>query len=87
MLYRFADAGTSAAVAGDLAAVRAVLPAGAMAGAAQSYLSARSLASATTAPWTPFIVAFGVITLVLSVLIVVNVVSGAVVAGTQRIGC
>ena len=34
----------------------------------------------------PFIVAFGLIGLVMSVLIVANVVSGAVVAGTRRIG-
>ena len=34
----------------------------------------------------PFIVAFGVIALAISVLIVVNVVGGAVVAGTTRIG-
>ena len=38
------------------------------------------------APWVPFIIAFGVIALVISVLIVVNVVGGAVVAGTTRIG-
>ena len=34
----------------------------------------------------PFIIAFGLLTLVISVLIVVNVVSGAVIAGTTRIG-
>ena len=38
------------------------------------------------APWVPFIIAFSVIALVISVLIVVNVVGGAVVAGTTRIG-
>ena len=34
----------------------------------------------------PFVVAFGVIGLAMSVLIVANVVSGAVVAGYRRIG-
>ena len=34
----------------------------------------------------PFLVAFGVIGLVMSVLIVANVVSGAVVSGYRRIG-
>jgi ABC-type antimicrobial peptide transport system permease subunit len=34
----------------------------------------------------PFIIAFGVLALVISVLIVVNVVSGAVIAGITRIG-
>src|SRR6185437_7753706 len=38
------------------------------------------------APWVPFIVAFGLIGIVMAVLIVANVVSGAVVAGTRRIG-
>jgi putative ABC transport system permease protein len=38
------------------------------------------------APFVPFLVAFGVIGLIMSVLIVANVVSGAVVAGYRRIG-
>jgi putative ABC transport system permease protein len=38
------------------------------------------------AVWAPFIIAFGVIALVVSVLIIANVVSGAVIAGTTRIG-
>ena len=41
---------------------------------------------ARIAPFVPFILAFGVIALVMSVLIVINVISGAVVAGTRRIG-
>jgi ABC-type lipoprotein export system ATPase subunit len=36
--------------------------------------------------WVPFVVAFALIGLVMSVLIVANVVSGAVVAGYRRIG-
>ena len=51
-----------------------------------SYLDIRTSEHSDVAPWVPFIIAFGVIALVISVLIVVNVVGGAVVAGTTRIG-
>ena len=59
---------------------------GAVAGTPASYLAVRQSEQSNVAPWVPFIIAFGVIALVISVLIVVNVVSGAVVAGTTRIG-
>ncbi|HEX6451669.1 MAG TPA: ABC transporter permease [Trebonia sp.] len=85
MLYRFASAGSASSVASDIAAVRAVLPPGSVLNAV-SYLSVRQAEEGSVAPWVPFIVAFGVIALVISVLIVVNVVSGAVLAGTMRIG-
>ncbi len=85
MLYRFADAGTSSAVAADIAAVRAALPHGTLLNSV-SYLSVRQSEQSHIAPWVPFIIAFGVIALVISVFIVVNVVSGAVIAGTTRIG-
>jgi len=85
MLYRFASAGTNAAVNADIARIRAALPRGALLGT-QSYLTAKLRATQSIAPWVPFIVAFGLIGLVMAVLIVANVVSGAVVAGTRRIG-
>ena len=85
MLYRFSSAGTTAQVNADIAALRTALPHGALIGA-QSYLTVKLQDTGSIAPWVPFIVAFGVIGLVLSVLIVANVVSGAVVAGTRRIG-
>jgi putative ABC transport system permease protein len=85
MLYRFASAGSAAAVTADIAAVRAALPRGGLLDAV-SYLTVRQSEEGAIAPWVPFIVAFGVIALVISVLIVVNVVSGAVLAGTTRIG-
>jgi putative ABC transport system permease protein len=86
MLYRFAAAGSAPAISADIAAVRAALPPGALLGAPVSYLAVRQQAAAQIAPFVPFILAFGVIALVMSVLIVVNVISGAVVAGTRRIG-
>jgi putative ABC transport system permease protein len=85
MLYRFASAGTSSAITADIAAVRAALPHGALLNTA-SYLSVRQSEQSDIAPWVPFIIAFGVIALAISVFIVVNVVSGAVIAGTTRIG-
>src|SRR5580698_7361095 len=85
MLYRFASAGTEAELTADIASLRSSLPPGALLGA-QSYLPVKLQATGSIAPWVPFIVAFGVLGLVMSVLILVNVVSGAVVAGTQRIG-
>jgi putative ABC transport system permease protein len=85
LLFRFSASATSGEVAADAAAVRAALPAGAVTGSV-SYLDVRQAEQSSVAPWVPFIIAFGVITLVISVLIVVNVVGGAVVAGTTRIG-
>jgi len=85
MLYRFSSAATAVAVNKDVAAVTAALPHGSVLGA-QSWLDAKAQATGSYAPWVPFIAAFGVIGLVMSVLIVINVVSGAVVAGIRRIG-
>ncbi|MGB6456655.1 MAG: ABC transporter permease [Streptosporangiaceae bacterium] len=86
MLYRFTQAGSATQVAADVAALRAALPRGSLLGVPESYLTAREQAATQVAPYVPFIVAFGVIALVLSALIVVNVVSGAVVGGLRRIG-
>jgi putative ABC transport system permease protein len=85
MLYRFAHAGSAAQVSADVARVRAALPPGSLLGA-QSWLTAKLRATRSIAPWVPFIVAFGLIGLVMAVLIVASVVSGAVAAGTRRIG-
>jgi putative ABC transport system permease protein len=85
MVYRFRDAGTGAAVSADIAAVTAALPPGAVR-ATQSYLSARAQETSNAASFAPFLVAFGVLGLVMSVLIVANVISGAVVTGYRRIG-
>jgi putative ABC transport system permease protein len=86
LLYRFASSATTSALAADTHAVQAALPKGAVVGTPTSYLTVRQSEQSDVAPWVPFIIAFGVIALVISVLIVVNVVGGAVVAGTTRIG-
>ena len=85
MLYRFASAGSVAAVNAGVAAVTRALPAGSVAGA-ESWLAVKAQENENIVPWVPFLVTFGVIGLVMSVLIEVNVVSGAVTAGTRRIG-
>jgi putative ABC transport system permease protein len=85
MLYRFASAANTSQVNSDVASVRAALPPGSVL-AAESYLTVKLQDTGSIAPWVPFIVAFGVLGLAMSALIVANVVSGAVVAGTRRIG-
>jgi putative ABC transport system permease protein len=85
MLYRFRSAATDSAVSANVAVLRKTLPAGSILGA-ESYLAVKQRESERVALFVPFVVAFGVIGLILSVLIVANVVSGAVVADYTRIG-
>src|ERR1700735_3140119 len=85
MLYRFASAGGIAQVNADIGEIRGALPRGDLAGT-QSYLTAKLQAASGIAPWVPFIVAFGLIGLVMSVLIVAHVGRGAGGAGTRRVG-
>jgi putative ABC transport system permease protein len=85
LLYRFSQASTSAQVRSDIAEVTAALPRGAVAGAA-SWLSAQDEATSNGSIMEPFVVAFALIGLVMAVLIVGNVISGAVVASYSRIG-
>jgi putative ABC transport system permease protein len=85
MLYRFTHAGSYGEVRADVAEVSRALPPGAVTGAA-SWLAAELQATSNGAIMEPFVVAFALIGLAMAVLIVGNVVSGAVVAGYQRIG-
>ena len=85
MQYRFRNAGSAAAIRTDVAAVTGALPAGAVTGT-QSYQAIRAQEKSNIAPFVPFVVAFAILGLALSALIVANVVSGAVVAGYRRIG-
>ena len=85
MLYRFRSAATSADLNADMAAVAKALPAGTVTGS-ESYLAVKTLEAGNIAPFVPFLFAFGLIGMVMSVMIVTNVVSGAVVAGHRRIG-
>ncbi|MFD7997762.1 ABC transporter permease [Streptomyces mirabilis] len=85
MLYRLTTADTAARVAAGRRAVAALVPAGAVSGA-QSWLTVKKAADRETALFVPFLLAFGVLGLVMSVLIVGNVVAGTVGAGLRRIG-
>jgi putative ABC transport system permease protein len=85
MLYRFASAATYAQVRADITAVEKTLPAGTVTDNA-SWLTAQQNSEGNGAIMEPFVVAFAVIGLVMAVLIVGNVVSGAVAAQYHRIG-
>ncbi|MEU9048066.1 MULTISPECIES: FtsX-like permease family protein [unclassified Kitasatospora] len=84
-LYRFAHADTDAEVEADHAALAASVPAGALT-KATSYRPAQEEANRTASTFVPFVTAFGVLGLAMSVLIIGVVVSGAVTAATRRIG-
>ncbi|AKJ10865.1 hypothetical protein ABB07_12820 [Streptomyces incarnatus] len=85
MLYRFDRAGTAGRITADTAAVRAGLPSGSLL-AHQSYLTLKAQVATDPNAFVPFLMAFGVLGLLVAVLIVGNVVSGAVVSGFRHIG-
>lgn len=85
MLYRFSDAGTDARVKADVAAAAAGLPADALTGF-QSWRTTRATMLSKLDSMLPVMIAFGVLAVAVAVLIVLNVVSGAVVSGYRDIG-
>jgi putative ABC transport system permease protein len=85
MLYRFDLAGTTAQIDADRAAVQASVPAGAVAGM-RSWLTTRINSAGNTVLLVPFLIAFGVLGVAMAVLIIGNVIAGAVSTGTHRIG-
>lgn len=85
MLYRFPSAGTATEVEQGQHAVTAGLPQGALLGTL-SHLTVKDRATSELGVFIPFLMVFGVLGLVVAVLIVANVVSGAVVAGFRHIG-
>ena len=85
MLYRFANAATNEQITAGQNAVTTGLPSGALLGT-QSYLALRALATGEPNTFVPFLMVFGWLGLAVAALIVVNVVSGAVVAGFRHIG-
>ena len=85
MLYRFTHAATDTQVDADRPAIAAALPTGALTGA-QSWLAVQLAANGKTAAFVPFVAAFGILALAMSVLIVGIVVSGAVSSQIRRIG-
>ncbi|WP_112268526.1 ABC transporter permease [Lentzea terrae] len=85
MLYRFPDAGTAAKVAEGQKSVTTGIPEGALLGTL-SHLTVKDKATSELGVFIPFLMIFGILGLVVAVLIVANVVSGAVVAGFRHIG-
>jgi len=85
MLYSFASAGSYPQLRADVREVARALPAGAVA-APVYWLVAEQDSEGNGAIMEPFVVAFALIGLAMAVLIVGNVVSGAVVAQYHRIG-
>jgi putative ABC transport system permease protein len=85
LLYRFASSATDAQLRADVAAVTRALPAGTVTDWG-SWLTAQQSEGSNAAIMEPFVIAFALIGLVMAVLIVGNVISGAVIAQYQRIG-
>ncbi|TPQ16325.1 ABC transporter permease [Streptomyces sporangiiformans] len=85
MLYRFDSAGTKGQIAADRKTLAAAVPSGALL-STQSYLDTKRAADRGAAPTIPFLVAFGVLGIVMSVIIVSSVISGAVGTSLRRIG-
>ncbi|WP_200305197.1 ABC transporter permease [Streptomyces adelaidensis] len=85
MSYRFRQAATDAHITLDRAAIAAAVPRGALTGA-RSYLTVKQEETANAMAFVPFLAAFGVLGLCLSVLVIGIVVGGAVGSATRRIG-
>ena len=85
MLYRFDSAGSKGQIAADRKKLVAAVPSGALLGT-QSYLDTKRAADQGAAPTIPFLIAFGVLGIVMSVIIVGSVISGAVGTSLRRIG-
>jgi putative ABC transport system permease protein len=83
MMYRFAAAGTDAEVSAGSAVVSAGLPDGALLGT-RSYLALKRMNNFEVV--VPLLTAFGILGLAVSILIIVNVISGAVISGYRHIG-
>ncbi|MFD3502877.1 ABC transporter permease [Streptomyces sp. NPDC058678] len=85
MLFRFTDASSPDRLRANLAAVTDGLPQGALT-ASQSYLTLKQQIGGSARAFTPYLMAFGILGIVVAVLIVANVVSGAVISGFRHIG-
>ncbi|MQY16638.1 hypothetical protein SRB5_68400 [Streptomyces sp. RB5] len=85
MLYRLDHASSRADLKAARAAVTAAAPQGTV-GGTQSYLDVKQAAEEATGAFIPFVTAFALLGLALSVLVISIVVSGAVSAAKRRIG-
>lgn len=85
MLYRFESASTRGQILDGRNKLAAAVESGALLGT-QSWLDTRRAAEQGAAATVPFVTAFGVLGIVMSVIIVSSVISGAVGTGLRRIG-
>ncbi|GAB2579180.1 hypothetical protein GCM10027168_10060 [Streptomyces capparidis] len=85
MLYRLDSAGTKERITAGREKLSAAVPSGALLGT-ESWLDAKRAADEGAAPTIPFLLAFGVLGIVMSVIIVGSVISGAVGTSLRRIG-
>ncbi|WP_030037623.1 FtsX-like permease family protein, partial [Streptomyces resistomycificus] len=85
MLFRFTDAASKDGLQASLADVTESLAPNALT-ASQSYLTLKDRIGSSAKAYTPYLMAFGVLGIVVAVLIVANVVSGAVISGFRHIG-
>ncbi|WP_405804122.1 ABC transporter permease [Streptomyces sp. NBC_01187] len=85
MLYRFDSASTKGQILADRKKLAASVGPGALLGT-QSWLDTKRAADQGAAATVPFVMAFGVLGIVMSVIIVSSVISGAVGTSLRRIG-
>ncbi|MFE7840079.1 FtsX-like permease family protein [Streptomyces sp. NPDC057474] len=85
MLFRFTDASSENRLHTQLASVTDELPTGALAGS-RSYLTLKDQIGSSARAYAPYLLTFGILGIVVAVLIVANVVSGAVISGFRHIG-
>ncbi|MFJ4978414.1 ABC transporter permease [Streptomyces coeruleorubidus] len=85
MLYRFDSASTKQQIIADRKKLAASVGPGALLGA-QSWLDTKRAADQGAAATVPFVMAFGALGIVMSVIIVSSVISGAVGTSLRRIG-
>ncbi|MFJ1733535.1 ABC transporter permease [Streptomyces sp. NPDC088254] len=85
MLYRFDSADTMAQLLAHRAVLASATGSGALLGT-QSWLDTKRAADQAAAATVPFVMAFGVLGIVMSVITVSSVISGAVGTGLRRIG-
>jgi putative ABC transport system permease protein len=85
MLFRFPDASSEERLRTELDAATEGLPADALT-ASRSYLTLKDQVSSSARAYTPYLMAFGILGIAVAVLIIGNVVSGAVISGFRHIG-
>ncbi|MFD3920819.1 FtsX-like permease family protein [Streptomyces sp. NPDC058595] len=85
MLYRFDTASTKQQILADRKKLAASVGSGALLGT-QSWLDTKRAADQGAAATVPFVMAFGALGIVMSVIIVSSVISGAVGTSLRRIG-